>query len=94
MSLESEAASLGIPMKIVVDDKLRYSYCDAHEAVLVSLEGKHAIYKGQCANGHRYEVKRLVSELQAEFSQKLQFINGRLSLGREEGFKAGDLEEF
>lgn len=95
MSLEAQAAELGIPMQIVVDDDTRYSYCSAHTATLTSLEGKHAYYSGECDNRHVYHVKRLVSELQSEYKKKLQVgANGKLVWGMDEGFKAGELEEF
>lgn len=94
MSLEAEAKSLGIPMKIKVDNQLRYSYCDAHMATLVSIEGKHALYKGQCINRHTYEVRRLVSELQQEMLQSVQIINGQVTLGKDEGFSSPGLAEY
>lgn len=93
-SLEAQAAELGIPMQIQIDDETRYSYCDAHMATLASLEGKHAIYKGECANGHTYEVKRLVAELQAEVKRTMQIINGEVVIGDDAGFSSPGLEEY
>lgn len=95
MSLEAEAARLGIPMTIQVDDELRYSDCDAHMATLTGIEGKHAQYQGECNMGHIYDVKRLVSELQSEYKKKLMIgAEGKLVFGLDEGFKAGDLQEY
>lgn len=89
-NLEEEASKLGIPMKMVVDDGLRYSYCDAHEATLVSIEGKHAVYKGQCANQHKYEQRFLISEIQ----QGLHILGGELVIGDGKSFDGGELEEY
>jgi hypothetical protein len=94
MSLESQATELGIPMQIRIDDKTRYSYCDAHMANLASIEGKHAIYKGECANGHVYEVRRLIAELQQEVVRSAQIINGEVVVGDGKSFAATDLEEY
>lgn len=89
-SLEAQANSLGIPMQIAVDDGLRYSDCDAHMANLVSIEGKLAVYKGECMMGHNYEMRREIEELR----RSAQIIGGELVFGSEKGFVAGELEDF
>jgi len=89
MSLEAQARNLGIPMQMVVDDGLRYDYCDAHSATLVSIEGTKAVYGGECNNGHIYEMEYEIEELQ----QKAHIENGEIVYGTEKGFKAGKLEE-
>lgn len=90
-SLESQAKFLGIPMKIAIDDNMRYSYCNASMADLHSIEGKKmAVYRGECICGHHYEIRREIQELQ----QSLQVLNGELTLGNSKGFVADDLEEF
>lgn len=94
MTLEAEARSLGIPMQIHVDDETRYSWCSAHMANLTGIEGKHAIYKGECANGHLYEVRRLISELQQEMKNSVQIINGGVVVGKDEGFSSPGLAEY
>jgi hypothetical protein len=88
-SIEAKASELGIPMKMVVDDGLRYRDCDAHEATLVSVEGGKAIYRGVCFWGHRYEMEYLVSELQA----MAHIENGEIVYG-EEATKRNPLEEY
>lgn len=90
MSLEAQAAQLGIPMSITVTDKLRYSYCDAHQANLASIEGKQAVYKGECANGHNYEMEYEIEELQ----RMARIENGELVFGDGKGYQATDLEEY
>lgn len=90
MSLEAQAASLGIPMKMIVNDDLRYSYCDAFEATLASIEGQKAFYKGVCVNGHRYEMDFLIDELK----EKASIVNGEIVFGEDKGFKAQDLEAY
>lgn len=89
-SLEAQAASLGIPMQMTVDDGLRYSYCDAHVANLASIEGKIAIYRGECGNRHEYEQRFEVEELQ----RMARIENGEIVVGNGKAFKAEELEEF
>lgn len=89
-TLEAQAAALGIPMKMMVNDDLRYSYCDAFEATLASIEGQKAIYQGVCANGHHYEMDFLIDELK----EKASIVNGEIVFGHDKGFKAQDLEEY
>jgi hypothetical protein len=95
-TLESEAAELGIPMQIVIDDETRQEDCDAHAATLVSIDGgKHATYQGQCNMGHHYKVRRLVSELQAEYKKKVTYdVHGEVQYGLGEDFDGGNLEEY
>lgn len=81
-------------MQIKIDDDIRYNDCVAHMANLASIEGKHAIYKGECAVGHIYEVRRLISELQQEMLQSVQIINGQISVGKDEGFSSPGLAEY
>lgn len=94
MSLESRARSLGIPMKMVIDDGLRYQECNAHAATLTSIEGKHAIYKGECGVGHTYEQKFLIADLKASAGQKYSIVNGKLTIGKDKIYKAKNLEEY
>lgn len=89
-TLEAKAAMLGIPMQLNVDDKLRYSYCDAHMANLVSIEGKNAVYKGECANGHQYEMEYEIEELK----RMAQIVNGEIVFGGQKGYQADSLEEY
>lgn len=89
-SLESQAASLGIPLHIVIDDRMRYSSCDAHAANLASIEGTQAIYQGECAMGHHYDMEFEIEEL-----KKMAHIeNGELVFGDKKGFVSDGLEEF
>lgn len=90
MSLAAQAAALGIPMKMIVDDGLRYSYCDAHEATLMSIEGDKALYQGTCNAGHHYEMAYEITELQKGVS----IVNGELVYGKSKDFKAPSLEEY
>jgi hypothetical protein len=91
MELESKAADLGIPMKMMVNDDLRYSYCSAFEATLASIEGQTAIYQGVCANGHHYKMDFEIAELQ----RKASIMNGEIVFGGDDkGYKAQDLEEY
>lgn len=90
VSLEAQAAKLGIPMKVKVDDGLRYSYCDAHMATLISIEGTHAVYKGVCANRHKYSLRMKIEELQ----NMARIEGGEVVYGAGKGFKAEELEEF
>jgi hypothetical protein len=88
--MEAKAEALGIPMQLMVNDDLRYSYCDAFEATLVSIEGTKAIYQGVCANGHHYEMDFEIEEL-----KKQAYIeNGEIVYGSKKDFVAGDLEEY
>lgn len=89
-TLEAQANSLGIPMHIAIDDNLRYTTCDAHMANLVSIEGKHAVYKGECVNQHVYETRFEIQELQ----RRAQIVNGELSFGSGKSFQAQPLEEY
>lgn len=89
-TLEAQAKQLGIPMQVVVDDGLRYSYCAAHTATLASIEGTRAVYSGECANRHKYEMTYEIHELQ----QKAQIVNGEIVVGEGKGYKAQDLEEY
>jgi hypothetical protein len=89
-TLESQANLFGIPMQITIDNDLRYSDCDAHMATLTSIEGKHAIYKGECMMGHNYEMSYEIEEL-----KKMAHIeNGEIVFGDKKDFVAGDLEEY
>lgn len=63
MSLEAQAATLGIPLHIQIDNDTRYSDCVAHAANLVSIEGRNAVYKGECGVGHQYENEFTIEEL-------------------------------
>lgn len=90
MSLEAQARELGIPMRLDVNDELRYSYCDAHMATLVSIEGKHAIYKGQCTLQHEYEQRFEITELQA----MARIENDEIVIGQSKGFVADALDEY
>lgn len=87
-SLEAMAAREGIPMKMLVDDGLRYSYCSAHMADLVSIEGTQAVYRGECANRHQYEMRRELDEIR----QMAQIVNGELAYGNDKGFVAPGAE--
>lgn len=91
LGLEAQANSLGIPMHIVVDDSLRYSYCSAHAANLVSIEGTQAIYKGECANGHEYDMEFEIEEL-----RRMMTLNkdGTISIGNDRGFVSEGLQEY
>lgn len=89
-SLEAKAKELGIPMQLVVDDGLRYSYCAAHMGTLTAIEGTLTVYSGQCGNRHRYEMRYEIQEL-----QKMAHIeNGEIVVGQGKGYKADNLEEY
>lgn len=66
IGLRAKAGRLGIPLKIAITDDIRYDYCDARIADLTSIEGKHALYTGECSCGHNYQLKRLIADLQKE----------------------------
>ena len=89
-SLEAQAAALGIPMRITVNDDLRYVDCDAHSAMLVAVHGTEATYQGECNVGHHYEMRFQVDEL-----KKMAHIeNGEIVYGSAKSFVADGLEEF
>jgi hypothetical protein len=91
-SLEAQARALGIPMQIVIDNDTRYYNCDAHAASLAEItdNGKFAVYQGQCSNGHHYEVRRSIKELQSE----MHIENGELVYGQGQSFDGGELEVY
>lgn len=89
-SLETQAAHLGIPLQMKIDDDTRYSYCSAHMATLASIEGKNAIYKGECNNGHIYEAEFEIEELQ----RMAHIENGEIVFGDKKGYEADKLEEY
>lgn len=89
-SMEAQAKTLGIPTHIIIDDVTRYSDCDAHAANLVSIEGKIAVYKGECNMGHNYESRMEIHEL-----QKMAHIeNGEIVYGSKKDFEMPSLENF
>ena len=90
MSIEAQAAELGIPMEVKIDDLTRYDTCDAHMATLVSIEGTRALYKGQCVNQHVYEQTFEIAELQ----QMARIEGDEIVYGSGKAFKANGLEEY
>lgn len=89
-SLEALAKQYGIPMEVEINDDTRQKDCDAHMATLVSIEGKQAIYEGECTVGHHYEFVHELTEAQ----QAIQIVNGELSLGADKGYEATNLQEY
>lgn len=89
-SLEARAASMGIPMQMEINDGIRYSYCDAHMANLISIEGKMAEYAGECANGHKYDVRLNIEDIK----RSARIENGEIMYGPKKDFEAPSLEEF
>jgi len=61
------ATERGIPATIPITDDIRYCDCKATEAVLVSIEGDTALYKGVCDVGHEYDIKLQARELQQRY---------------------------
>lgn len=88
-TLEARANTLGIPTHIVIDDKLRYQECAAHAANLVSIEGKNAIYQGECGVGHHYDMEFTFEELR----RMMHIENGEIVYGNAKAFEGGELEE-
>lgn len=89
-TLEEKANQLGIPMQVQIDDAVRYPECVAHLASLASIEGKFAVYKGECNMRHVYQMRYEIEELQ----QRAQIVNGELSFGGAKSFQAQPLEEY
>lgn len=87
-SLEAMALREGIPLKMMVDDELRYSDCDAHMADLTGIEGTVAIYKGECNVGHHYDMRREINEIR----QQAQISGGKIVIGDDKGFVAPGAE--
>lgn len=87
-TLEQVATREGISMKMLVDDGLRYSYCDAHMADLVSIEGTQAVYRGECSNRHQYEMRREIDEIR----QNAHIQGGQMVYGDDKGFVAPGAE--
>jgi hypothetical protein len=90
------AESLGVPAYIPITPDIQHANCDAEEAELVCVEGENAVYRGRCANGHRYEIRVKIKQQQKEAKRKKQIsvVNGELAVGDDEGFEATELEEY
>lgn len=95
-NVHEASSTYGIPVEIPIDDDIRHADCNAQSATLVSVEGEHALYKGTCTNGHRYDIRMQVKSLeeQVESIEEIQMKDGKLTLGGEGEHPAEPLEDF
>lgn len=87
-----QAAKLGIAYKIPITAAIRQVGCDAVYAEFAGVQGKHALYLGECSCRHRYEIKVLLKKAQAQ--QQLTIQNGDIGVGKSRGFQLKDLGEY
>lgn len=87
------AQKLGIAEKIPITSAIRQPGCDAQYAELAGVQGKHALYVGECACRHRYEIKVLIKKAQSMHQLSIG-RDGGLSIGAGKGHKIGELDEY
>lgn len=90
------AEEYGLPPTIPIPDSKRDPHCDAHSAILTSVEGEYAIYQGVCQNRHKY-MERVKIQKQEDIKEQIDQLvveDGEIKHGTGSGYKAQDLEEY
>lgn len=87
------ASKLGVASVIPITDAIRQPDCSASFAELAGVQGKHAIYVGECACRHRYEIKVLLKKAQEEYKLSLG-RDGGIGIGSGKGHKIGELGDY